>query len=72
MHEIKVITISAEEAEHGVAELWADGQQIAYSVLDDGELKLRFPPRHDGTPVVVGVRSLTEALAELQRALALY
>ncbi len=44
MPEIKVITISAEQAEHGVAELWADGQQIAYTVLDDGELKLRFPP----------------------------
>ena len=67
MHEIKVVTISAEEAEHGVAELWAGGQQIAYTVLDDGELKLRFVPRRDGTPVVVGVRSLTEALAEVQR-----
>jgi hypothetical protein len=70
MHEIKVITISAEEAEHGVAELWAGGEQIAYSVLDDGELKLRFPPRHDGSPVMVGVRSLTEALAELDRVIA--
>ena len=67
MHEIKVVTISAEEAEHGVAELWAGGQQIAYTVLDDGELKLRFVPRRDGTPVVVGVRSLTEALAEFER-----
>jgi hypothetical protein len=36
MHEIKVITISAEEVEHGVAELWAGGQQIAYTVFDDG------------------------------------
>ena len=50
MHEIKVVTISAEEAEHRVAELWAGGQQIAYTVLDDGELKLRFVPRRDGTP----------------------
>ena len=51
MHEIKVVTISAEEAEHGVAELWAGDQQIAYTVLDDGELKLRrFVPRRDGTP----------------------
>jgi hypothetical protein len=72
MHEIKVMTISAEEAEHGVAELWAGGQQIAYTFLDDGELKLRFEPRHDGTPVVVGLRSLTDALAEVQRLLAVY
>jgi hypothetical protein len=72
VHEIEVITISAEEAEHGVAELWAGGRQIAYTLLDDGELKLRFLPRHDGTPVVVGMRSLTEALAEVDRALAAY
>jgi hypothetical protein len=72
MHEIKVITISAEEAEHGVAELWAGGQQIAYTLFDDGELKLRFEPRHDGSPVVVGLRSLKEALAEVDRHLAVY
>ncbi len=72
MSEIKVISISAEEAEHGVAELWADGQQIAYTVLDDGEVKLRFVPHHDGTPVVVGLRSLADALAEVDRLLALY
>ena len=72
MREIEVITISAEEAEHGVAELWADGQQIAYTLLDDGELKLRFEPRHDGTPVVVGLRSMTEALAEVDRIIALH
>ena len=45
---------------------------VTYSVLDDGELKLRFVPRRDGTPVVVGVRSVTEALAEVQRILAVY
>jgi hypothetical protein len=72
MHEIKVITISAEEAEHGVAELWADGQQIAYTLLDDGELKLRFEPRRDGTPVVIGLRNLTNALAEVDRHVASY
>jgi hypothetical protein len=72
MHEIEVITISAEEAEHGVAELWAGGQQIAYTVLLEGELQLRFEPRHDGTPVVVGLRSLSEALAEVERVLAAY
>ncbi len=57
MHEIKVMSISTEEAEHGVAELWADGQQIAYTVYEDGELKMRFEPRHDGTPVAISVRS---------------
>jgi hypothetical protein len=72
MHEIEVITISAEEAEHGVAELWADGRQIAYTVLDDGELKLRFAPSQDGGPVVVGLRSMTDALTEVCRRLNVY
>jgi hypothetical protein len=29
MHEIRVNTMSAEEASAGVAELWMDGQEIA-------------------------------------------
>jgi hypothetical protein len=72
MHEIKVITISAEEAEHGVAELWAGGQQIAYTVYDpdSSELMLRIDARRDGEPLVVGVRDLAEALAEVDRILA--
>jgi hypothetical protein len=69
MHEVKVVTTSTEEAEHGVAELWAGGQQIAYTVLDDGELKLRFPGQ-DGTPMMVSLRSLTDALAEVERTIA--
>ena len=72
MHEIKVITMSAEEASDGVAELWAGGEQIAYTHFDEGDLKLRIDPRHDGPPVVVGVRSLTDALAEVDRLLAVY
>ncbi len=72
MHEIKVITISAEEAEHGVAELWAGGEQIAYTLFEDGELTLRFEPRHDGRPVVVGIHGLKEALVEVDRLLAVY
>jgi hypothetical protein len=69
MHEVEVVTISEEEAEHGVAELWAAGQQIAYTVLDDGELKLRFPGQ-DGAPVMVGLRNLMDALAEVERTIA--
>jgi hypothetical protein len=69
MHEVEVVTISEEEAEHGVAELWAGGQQIAYTVLDDGELKLRFPGQ-DGRPMMVGLRNLMDALAQIERTLA--
>lgn len=72
MHEIKVSMVSPEEASEGVAELWAEGRLIAYTHLDDGDLMLRIEPRHDGAPVVLGVRGLTEALAEVDRLLALY
>jgi|GEM_PF-2064054 hypothetical protein len=67
MRKIEVITISTEEVEHGVAELWEGGNQIAFTLLDDGELKLWFKTRHDGSPVVVGLESLTDALAEVHR-----
>ena len=72
MLEIKVSTVSTEEGSYGVAELWAGGEQIGYTAFDDGDLILRIEPRRDGSPVVVGVRSLTNALAEAERLLARY
>jgi hypothetical protein len=39
--------------------------------FDDGDLMLRIGPRRDGAPLVVEVRSLTRALAEANRILAL-
>jgi uncharacterized protein YbjT (DUF2867 family) len=72
MHEIDVETVSPEEASYGVAELWVGGRLIAYTHLDDGDLMLRIEPHDDGSPVVLGVRSLTDALAEVNRLLALY
>ena len=70
MHEIDVETVSPEEASYGVAELWTGGQLIAYTHFDDGDLMLRIEPRDDGSPVVLGVRGLTDALAEVNRLLA--
>ena len=69
MHEIRVSTVSAEEASYGVAELWAGAELIAYTHYGDGDLMLRIQPRPDGTPVVVGVHGLTVALAEVNRRL---
>jgi hypothetical protein len=73
MHEIEVLSVSPEEASDGVAELWRDGEQIAYTHydFDDGYLMLRIEPRRDGTALVIEVRSLTRALAEVNRVLAL-
>jgi hypothetical protein len=70
MHEIRVSTVSPEEASYGVAEFWAGGQLIAYTHFDDGDLMLRVDPRRDGAPVEIGVHSLAAALAEANRLLA--
>ncbi len=70
MNEIKVESVSPEEVEHGVTELWADGVLVAYTIYDEGDLQLRIDPRRDGAPVVVGVRSLSKALLEVDRLLA--
>ena len=70
MHEIRVESVSLEEAEHGVTELWVDGVLLAYTIYDDGDLMLRIEPSRDGGPVAIGVRSLANALAEVDRLLA--
>ena len=72
MHEITVSTVSPEEASEGIAELWAGGHLIAYTHYDDGDLMLRVELRRDGSPVPIAVHSLTEALAEVDRLLALH
>jgi hypothetical protein len=69
MHEIRVSIVSAEAADHGVAELWTGGELIGYTILEDGDLMLRIEPRHDRTPVVVGARSLALALTRAEHLL---
>lgn len=70
MQPIRVESLSAEEASFGVVELWAESAQIAYTLYEGGDLVLRIDPRRDGGPVVVGVRELSAALAEVDRVLA--
>ena len=62
MHEIQVSVASPEAADYGVAELSAAGEPIGYTVLEDGDLMLHIEPRRDHAAVVVGVRSLAQAL----------
>jgi hypothetical protein len=45
MHEIKVESVSLEEASFGVAELWVDGALVAYTRYEDGDLMLRTDRR---------------------------
>jgi hypothetical protein len=63
-----------EEASDGVVELWWNGEQIAFTHYDphDGHLILRIDARKDGTPLRVDVRSLSPALAEVERVLGVY
>ena len=72
MHEIRVSILSPEAADHGVAELWAAGELIGYTILEDGDLMLHIEPRRDRTAVAVGVLSLAQALSRAQRLLEQY
>lgn len=67
MHEINVTVVSAEEAADGTAEFWSGGRMIGFTHLEDGDLMLRLE-----AGVVVGARSLADAIAEADRLLAIY
>jgi hypothetical protein len=64
MHEISVSVASAEAADYGVATLSAAGKPIGYTILEDGDLMLHIEPRRDHAEVVVGARSLAQALIQ--------
>ena len=72
MHEIRVTVTSAEAADYGVAELSAAGESIGFTILEDGDLMLHIEPRRDHTAVVVGARSLAEALSQAEHLLEQY
>jgi hypothetical protein len=68
-HELEVMIASPEEAEYGVAEFWAGDKLFGITRLEDGELVLRIEPRSDGGAVVVGAKSLADALARAKQLL---
>lgn len=72
MHEIHVSIMSAEAADHGVAELWAAHELIGHTVLEDNDLMLHIQPRSDRTAVVVGARGLAQALERAKALLQQY
>jgi hypothetical protein len=72
MHEIHVSVTSPEAADHGVAELSAAGESIGYTILEDGDLMLHIEPRRDHAAVVVGARSLAQALHQAKQLLEQY
>jgi len=72
MHEIRVTVTSAEAADYGVAELSAAGESIGFTILEDGDLMLHIEPRRDHAAVVVGARSLVQALLQAKHLLEEY
>jgi hypothetical protein len=72
MSEIRVVVVSAEEADYGVAEFWCGAEQLGMTVFDDGQLQLRIDARADGGPWVVEAAGLARALAEANVQLAAY
>ena len=64
MHEINVSVASPEAADYGVAELSVAGKSIGYTILEDGDLMLHIEPRPEHGAVVVGARSLAQALLQ--------
>jgi hypothetical protein len=67
MHEIHVTVVSPEEAADGTAEFWSGGRMIGFTQLEDGDLML-----HMEAGVVVGARSLADAIGDADRLLAMY
>jgi hypothetical protein len=72
MHEIRVTVASPEAADHGIAELSAAGEPIGFTILEDGDLMLHIEPRRDRTAVIVGARSLAQALSQAKHLLEHY
>jgi hypothetical protein len=72
MTEITVVVVSAEEADHGVAEFWCGGEQLGMTIFDDGQLQFRIDARADGSPWVVEAAGLARALSDANRQLATY
>jgi hypothetical protein len=71
MHEIRVSVTSPEAADHGVAEL--SGRRVdRLHHPEDGDLMLHIEPRRGRTAVVVGARSLAQALSQAKHLLEQY
>jgi hypothetical protein len=72
MTDIRVIVVSAEEGDDGIAEFWCGAELMATTIIDDGQLQLRIESRPDGLPWVVNTASLARGLTEASRQIAAY
>ena len=72
MTPISVVVTGPEEAYNLEAELWRGRELIGVTVLHEGRLHLRVPPRADGAPWLMDVVGLARGLAEAEQRLAAY
>ena len=70
--EISVVVTGPEEAYNLEAEFWRGRELIGVTVLHEGRLHLRIPPRADGVPWLMDVVGLARGLAEAEQRLAAY
>ena len=66
----ETVQTALELASFGVAEFWSGNRLIGFTRLESSELTLRIVPSADD--VVLGTRSLVEAVAQASRLLARY
>jgi hypothetical protein len=72
MHEIRVSVMSPEAADDDVAELSAAGEPDRLCHRRGGRLEPAHRARRDRTSVVIGARSLAQALARAEQLLEQY
>ena len=72
MPPVRVIVASPEEAADANIEFWIGGEQVAVTVLYEGQVHLRIDPRRDGEPWLLETSSLASALESATRQLAEY
>jgi hypothetical protein len=68
---IDVVSVSLEEVESQIAELWVGRELFAHTLPDVGRLMLRIEPRSDGQAWEVDFRELRRALDRATELLAL-
>jgi hypothetical protein len=72
MTQIRVIVVSPEEADNGIAEIWCGDELMAVTIPHEGQLYLRIDSRADGLPWLIETTSLARGLAEAARQLTTY
>jgi hypothetical protein len=72
MTQIRVIVVSPEEADNGIAEIWCGDELMPVTIPHEGQLHLRIDSRAHGLPWLIETTGLARGLAEAGRQLTTY